>query len=85
MTAVKQKLPLDRPATYQIKVPGHLDESWSDWFEGMTFTHQSDGTNTFDGPMIDQAALHGILNYNKCRKGPSGKRSFLCIANQHSV
>jgi hypothetical protein len=64
MKAVKQKLTLDQPATYQIKVPGHLNESWSDWLEGMTFTPQSDGTTTLYGPVIDQAALHGILNYN---------------------
>ncbi len=60
----KQKLTLDRPATYQIKVPGHLDESWSDWAGGMTITVQSEG----DGPpvttltgTVDQAALHGLL------------------------
>ena len=34
----KQKLTLDRPATYPIKVPGHLDESWSEWAGGMTIT-----------------------------------------------
>ncbi|MHC4446052.1 MAG: hypothetical protein ACYTA5_25950 [Planctomycetota bacterium] len=71
MKAAKQKLTLDRPATYQIKVPGHLDESWSDWFEGMTFTHQSDGTTTLYGLVIDQAALHGILNCNKCCRKPT--------------
>ncbi len=47
---------------YQIKIKGHLDERWADWFEGMTFTHESDGTTTLHGPVIDQAALHGILN-----------------------
>jgi hypothetical protein len=34
----KRKLTLDRPVSYQIKVPGHLDESWSDWSGGMTIT-----------------------------------------------
>jgi hypothetical protein len=38
MKKVRQKLTLDRPATYQIKVPGHLGESWSDWAGGMTIT-----------------------------------------------
>ncbi len=63
MKKIKQKLTLDRPATYQIKVPGHLDESWSDW-AGMTVTVESEG----DGPPItimtgtvDQAALQGLL------------------------
>ena len=42
MKKVKQKLTLDRPATYQIKVPGHLNESWSEWTGGMTITVASD-------------------------------------------
>ena len=60
----KQKLTLDRPATYQIKVPGHLDESWSDWVGKMTITVESEG----DGPPVttltgnvDQAALQSLL------------------------
>ena len=64
MSEVKQKLSLDRPATYQIKVPGHLDESWSDWYGKMTYTIESEG----DGPpvttltgTVDQAALQGLL------------------------
>ena len=60
----KHKLTLDRPATYQIKVPGHLDDSWSDWVEGMTITVESEGEDppvtTLTGTM-DQAALHGLL------------------------
>ena len=47
---------------YEIKIKGHLDEQWSDWFEDMAFTHESDGTTTLYGPVTDQAALHGILN-----------------------
>jgi hypothetical protein len=64
MKKVKQKLTLDQPAIYQIKVPGHLDESWSDWAGGMTITVESEG----DGPpvtiltgIVDQAALQGLL------------------------
>ena len=64
MMIAKQKLTLDRPATYQIKVPGHLDDSWSDWVEGMTITVESEGEDppvtTLTGTM-DQAALHGLL------------------------
>ena len=59
-----QNLTLDRPATYQIKVPGHLDESWSGWDGRMTVTveSESDGLpiTTLTGS-IDQAALHGLL------------------------
>jgi len=50
------------PAVYEIKIKGRLDERWADWFEGMTFTHESDGTTTLTGPLTDQAALHGLLN-----------------------
>jgi len=64
MKEIKQRLTLDRPATYQIKVPGHIGESWSDWAGGMTITVESEG----DGPPItiltgtlDQAALQGLL------------------------
>ncbi|MCG8353595.1 MAG: hypothetical protein MI924_38010 [Chloroflexales bacterium] len=62
---VKQKLTLDRPATYQIKVPGHLDERWSDWAGGMTITVENgdDGppTTTLTGVVADQAALQSLL------------------------
>ena len=64
MNDVKQKPSLDRPATYIIKVPGELDESWSEWTGGMTITVASEG----DGPpvttltgILDQAALQGLL------------------------
>jgi len=61
---VKQKLTLDRPATYQIKVPGHLDESWSEWVAGMTVTIEceEDGSPiTILTGSFDQAALQGLL------------------------
>jgi hypothetical protein len=64
MKEVIQKPSLDRPATYQIKVPGELDESWSDWAGGMTITVESEG----EGPpvtiltgTVDQAALQSLL------------------------
>lgn len=51
---------------YQIRIQGLLDESWSDWLEGMAITFEmgSDGSDitVITGPVIDQAALHGILN-----------------------
>jgi hypothetical protein len=65
MTKKTQHKPsLDRPATYQIKVPGELDETWSDWVGGMTITVESEGdgppTTTLTGT-VDQAALQGLL------------------------
>ena len=65
MKEIKQKLTLDQPATYQIKVPGHLDESWSDWAGGMTITVESEDDGppitTLTGVVADQAALQGLL------------------------
>ena len=59
MKEVKQKLTLAQPAPYQIKVPGELDESWSDWAGGMTITVESEGegppVTTLTGT-VDQAA-----------------------------
>ena len=47
---------------HEIRIQGHLDKRWTDWLEGLTFTHESDGTTTLTGPLADQAALHGVLN-----------------------
>ena len=59
-----RKLTLARPATYQIKVPGHLDESWAAWDGRMTITveKRADGSyTTMLTGVVDQAALHGLL------------------------
>jgi hypothetical protein len=47
---------------YEIRVKGHLDARWSAWFDGMSVTNESDGTTSIHGPVIDQAALHGVLH-----------------------
>ncbi len=60
----KPKLTLDRPITYQIKVPGHLDECWSEWVERMAITLEYEGDGrpiTSLTGTIDQAALQGLL------------------------
>jgi len=49
------------PGRYEIRVQGHLDARWAAWFDGLTLTHGSDGTTIIDGPVADQAALHGLL------------------------
>jgi hypothetical protein len=49
------------PGLYEIRLKGHLDTRWADRFEGMSLTHESDGTTTLSGPVVDQAALHGLL------------------------
>ena len=64
MKEIKRRLSLDRPATYQIKVPGHLDESWTEWDGRMTVTIESNDDRspitTLTGT-VDQAALQGLL------------------------
>ena len=46
---------------YEIRVAGLLDTRWAAWFDGLSLTHQSDGTTVIHGPVADQAALHGLL------------------------
>jgi len=46
---------------YEIRVKGHLDDRWAAWFEGLTITLEEDGDTLLTGPVIDQAALHGLL------------------------
>ena len=47
--------------TYKIRIKGHMDIRWADWFDGLQITHEKDGTTTLFGPLPDQAALHSIL------------------------
>ena len=49
------------PELYEIRLKGHLDGRWANWFEGMTITLEEDGNTLLAGPVIDQAALHGLL------------------------
>ena len=46
---------------YRIRVQGHLDQRWVSWFDGMSITHEPDGATVLEGPVADQAALHGML------------------------
>ena len=65
MADSKHRPTADRPATYRITVQGRLDESWSDWFNGMTIAVMNEDDplpiTTLIGRIIDQAALRGIL------------------------
>ncbi|MBX3052588.1 MAG: hypothetical protein KF753_13990 [Caldilineaceae bacterium] len=60
-TGTPTSLDLDRSQQYEIRVRGHLDERWSDWFDGMTITLTEDGDTLLTGPVVDQAALYGLL------------------------
>ncbi len=46
---------------YRIKVKGHLDGSWSEWFEGLAVTNEENETTALTGSIVDQAALHGLI------------------------
>jgi hypothetical protein len=46
---------------YQIRLKGHLDSQWSDWFAGLSITLEDNGDTLLTGPVADQAALHGLL------------------------
>jgi hypothetical protein len=49
------------PIRYHIRVKGHLDYSWSEWFEGLTITYEQNGVSDLSGTITDQAELIGIL------------------------
>jgi hypothetical protein len=53
--------PAQPPAVYRIRIRGHLDPSWSAWFDGLTVDQTEDGTTDLVGPLVDQAALFGLL------------------------
>ena len=59
MTEDKKK---DTAEIYEIKIQGHLDTKWSEWFYGLTVTHEPDGTTTLCGPLPDQTVLHSVLD-----------------------
>lgn len=49
------------PTVYQIRIKGQLDRQWTDWFEGLAITLEDNGDTILTGPVVDQAALHGLL------------------------
>ena len=49
------------PGIYEIRIRGHLDKKWAEWFEGLIITLEDNGDTLLTGPVIDQAALHGLL------------------------
>ena len=47
--------------SYEIRLKGHLEPRWADWFDGLTLTQETDSTTVLSGSVVDQAALHGLL------------------------
>ena len=46
---------------YEIRIQGHLDQYWATWFDGLAISYESDGSTLLRGPLVDEAALHGVL------------------------
>jgi hypothetical protein len=51
----------DGSGRYEICIRGHLDARWAEWFDGLSVTHERDGTTVLSGTVVDQAALYGVL------------------------
>lgn len=51
----------DAPGLYEIRLKGHLDDRWADWFDGLTITREDDGHTRLTGLVVDQASLHSLL------------------------
>jgi hypothetical protein len=49
------------PEIFEIRVQGHLEDRWTEWFECLTLTREDDGTTTLYGQLPDQTALHSVL------------------------
>ncbi len=66
-----------QPLVYQIRIKGHLGRDWTDWFEGLSITLEDNGETLLTGPVIDQAALHGLLK--KVRDVGMPLLSVMCV------
>ena len=51
----------NEPGLYEIRIKGHLDNRWASWFDGLSITREDNGETRLTGPVVDQAALHGLL------------------------
>lgn len=56
-----KECPMKTPIVYEIRLEGHLSQSWTAWFEGLTLRHEENGETVLAGPIVDQVALHGVL------------------------
>ena len=66
-----------QPLVYQIRIKGHLGRQWTDWFGGLTITLEDNGETLLTGPVVDQAALYGVLR--KVRDVAMPLLSVVCV------
>jgi hypothetical protein len=52
---------MSKTIDYEIRVEGHIGDSWASWFEDLTIHHEGNGQTVLTGPLVDQAALYGVL------------------------
>ena len=78
---------------YQIQLQGHLSDEWAEWFDGLAITLEENGDTLLTGPVVDQAALHGLLRKVRdlglpllsvvCVEGSQGSKS--CASARTSI
>ena len=68
----------DQPMVYHIRIKGHLGRQWADWFEGLTIKLEDSGETLLTGPVVDQAALYGLLR--KVRDVGMPLLSVVCVS-----
>ena len=73
----------DAPRIYRIRLEGHLGRQWADWFDGLVITLEDNGDTILTGPVIDQAALHGLLK--KVRDLGMPLRSLDCLKSNRTA
>ena len=66
-----------QPLVYQIRIKGYLGRQWTDWFGGLTITLEDNGDTLLTGPVVDQAALYGLLK--KVRDLAMPLLSVICV------
>jgi hypothetical protein len=74
---INSKIDPEKPLVYQIRIKGHLGRQWTDWFDGLTITALDNGDTLLTGPVVDQAALHGLLR--KVRDVAMPLLSVVCV------
>ena len=72
-----------QPMVYQIRIKGHLGRQWTDWFGGLTLTLEDNGETLLTGPVVDQAALYGVLR--KVRDVAMPLLSVVCMKPDQAV
>ena len=72
-----------QPLVYQIRIKGHLGREWTDWFESLAITLEDNGDTLLTGPVVDQAALYGLLR--KVRDLGMPLLSVVCVKPDQAV